>query len=50
MKKKIFKAKPKVRLARVMASALSDLSDDPGACPGCGSLNACQGECMEKAR
>lgn len=24
-----------------------DPSDDPGACPGCGSLNACQGECMD---
>lgn len=23
-------------------------SEDPGACPGCGSLNACQGECSER--
>lgn len=24
-----------------------DPSEDPGACEGCGSLNACQGECMD---
>ncbi len=24
--------------------------DDPGACSGCGSLNACQGECLREKR
>ena len=27
-----------------------DLSEDPGACPGCGSLNACQGECLQQKK